>query len=335
MKSLLRPLLPLFLLVLLTGPAFATTFKIATIAPEGSFWIVEMRKAAETIQQRTGGRVDFKFYPGGVMGNEKSVLRKIRIGQLHGGMFTGGGLEEVCPDLRLYSLPLLFNTLEEVDYVRDRFDPILKQRLDKGGFASFGFAEGGFGILMGNIPVHGVSDLRGKKIWVPEGDRVYYSSMEALGLSPVPLPITDVLTGLQTGLVDIVGTSPIGALVFQWQTRVKYLATTPLTYIIGVFALDRRSFEKLSPQDQQLVREVMEPLFATFNQQNRADNRSAYQTLLDQGMVAVDQSDQTVAELRTLTHKAINDLSSNGFFDRQLWEQMESYLLAYRQQKGS
>jgi len=335
MKYVLRPFLPLLVLLLLTSPALATTFKIATIAPEGSFWITEMRKAAETIHQRTAGRVDFKFYPGGVMGNEKSVLRKIRIGQLHGGMFTGGGLEEVCPDLRLYSLPLLFDTLDEVDHVRAKFDPILKTRLEKGGFVSFGFAEGGFGILMGNIPVHGVDDLHGKKIWVPEGDRVYYNSMEALGLSPVPLPITDVLTGLETGLVDIVGTSPIGSLVFQWQTHVKYLATTPLTYIIGVFALDQRSFEKLSAQDQQVVCEVMEPVFTTFNQQNRADNRSAYQTLLDQGIIAIELDKKTVEELRTRTHKSISDLSSNGYFDHELWTQMENYLLSYRQQKGS
>ena len=208
-------------LILLVTPSLAVTFKIATIAPEGSFWITEMRNASETIKQRTEGRVDFKFYPGGVMGNEKSVLRKIRIGQLHGGMFTGGGLEDVSPYLRLYSLPLVFNTLAEVDYVRARFDPELERRLEKDGFVSFGFAEGGFGMMMGNNPIHGVDSLRGKKVWVPEGDRVYYTSMEALGLSPVPLPITDVLTGLQTGLVDIVGTSPIGALVFQWQTRVR------------------------------------------------------------------------------------------------------------------
>ncbi len=326
-----RIFLTVLVLSLVSLPAMAMTLKIATIAPEGSLWIVEMRKAAETIKQRTEGRVEFRFYPGGVMGNEKSVLRKIRVGQLHGGMFTGGALEEVCPDLRLYSLPLLFDNLDEVAYVRERFDPILKDRLAANGFVSFGFAEGGFGMFMGNDPIRGVNDLRGKKVWVPEGDRVYYNSMEALGLSPVPLPITDVLTGLQTGLVDIVATSPIGALVFQWQTRVRYIATTPLTYIIGVFALDQRTFQKISAADQAIVREVIEPMFRSFDQQNRQDNRDAYQALLDQGMIAIDQEREEIRKLRTLTRAAIEELSHNGFFDKALWLQMERYLLDYRE----
>jgi len=332
MKRAWYPVVAAALVLLCAAPSLAMTFKIATVAPEGSLWIVEMRKAAETISARTTGRVNFKFYPGGVMGNEKSMLRKIRIGQLHGGMFTGGGLEDVCPDLRLYSLPLFFDNLDEVDYVRARFDPILEQRLEENGFVSFGFAEGGFGMFMGNIPLRDVSDLEGQKIWVPEGDRVYYAAMEALGLSPVPLPITDVLTGLQTGLVDIVGTSPIGALVFQWQTRVKYLATTPLSYIIGVFAIDRRSFERLSPADQKIVREVMEPVMRMFDAQNRKDNQDAYQALLDQGIVAHDQDPKMIAKLRTLTRNAILPLSEDGLFDRDLWMQMENYLLDYRRQ---
>jgi len=321
---------PLLILLMLGTSALATTFKIATVAPEGSFWITEMRKAAATIEQRTSGRVKFKFYPGGVMGNEKSVLRKIRIGQLHGGMFTGGGLEDVSPDLRLYSLPLLFDNLDEVDHVRARFDDILIQRLAKDGFISFGFAEGGFAMFMGNNPIHGVNELRGRKVWVPEGDQVYYRSMEALGLSPVPLPITDVLTGLQTGLVDIVAASPIGALVFQWQTRVKHLATTPLSYIIGVFAIDKRSFRKVSPQDQQVIHEVIEPIFKNFNLKNREDNRIALQTMIDQGIQPIDQKPEEITELRTLTRKAVDEMSRDGLFNRDLWQQMEDTLLAYR-----
>jgi len=324
----------LLILLLCSSSALATTLKIATVAPEGSFWTTEMRKAAATIEEKTSGRVQIKIYPGGVMGNEKSVLRKIRIGQLHGGMFTGGGLEDVSPNLRLYSLPLLFNSYDEADYIRKRFDPELTRQLADDGFISFGFAEGGFGMFMGSNPIHGVNDLRGKKVWVPEGDRVYYSAMQALGLSPVPLPITDVLTGLQTGLVDIVATSPMGALVFQWQTRVKYIATTPLTYIIGVFALDKRSFSKLSEDDQKIVHEVIEPLFVNFDKQNRLDNRSALNTLGDQGVVTIDQSKEEIAELRTLTRSAIDDLSQNGFFDRELWMQMENALHTYRKQHG-
>lgn len=322
--------LSLLLFALLMSTATAMTFKVATIAPEGSYWITEMRKASETIKVQTAGRVNFKFYTGGVMGGENNVLRKIRLGQLHGGMFTGGGLEPVYPDLRLYSLPLLFNNLEEVDYVRERLDGPLRAGFEQAGFVSFGFAEGGFALMMSKTPIRTLADMDGRKVWVPEGDRVYYESMAALGLSPVSLPITDVLTGLQTGLVEVVGTSPIGALIFQWQTKIAYLTTTPMTYVMGVFALDKGAFDKVKEEDQQVVRDVMEPLFIAFDRRNRIDNREALNVLREQGVTIIDQTPVAAAEFRQRTRKAIDILAAEGFFDRELLRQLEAHLDDFR-----
>src|SRR5690554_4800234 len=111
-------------------PADAAELKVATIAPDGSHWMREMRAAAAEIEERTNGGVEIKFYPGGVMGNDAQVLRKIRIGQLHGGAFTAGGLAERYSALNLYGMPLLFRSLDEVDYVRMHLDPVLKQGLE-------------------------------------------------------------------------------------------------------------------------------------------------------------------------------------------------------------
>src|SRR5690606_29969874 len=185
-------------------PAVGAELKVATIAPDGSHWMREMRAAAAEIKERTGGSVEIRFYPGGVMGNDAQVLRKIRIGQLHGGAFTAGGLAERYSALNLYGIPLLFRSLDEVDYVREHLDPVLTAGLEEAGFVGFGFIEGGFARLMANHPVRGIEDMRRRKVWVPEGDPISFFAMEELGLSPVVLPVTDVLTGLQTGLLDIV-----------------------------------------------------------------------------------------------------------------------------------
>ena len=192
-------------------PAAGAELKIATIAPDGSHWMREMRAAAAEIKERTGGGVEIKFFPGGVMGNDAQVLRKIRIGQLHGGAFTAGGLAERYGALNLYGVPLLFRSLDEVDHVRGLLDPVLKRGLEEAGFVSFGFIEGGFANLLSNHPVRGIDDLRRRKVWVPEGDPISFVAMESLGLSPVVLPVTDVLTGLQTGLLDVAAASPVGA----------------------------------------------------------------------------------------------------------------------------
>ncbi len=188
---------------------------------------------------RTAGRVTIKFYPGGVMGNDAQVLRKIRIGQLQGGAFTAGGLAERYGALNLYGIPLLFRSLDEIDAVRAELDPELAAGLEQAGFVTFGFIEGGFANVLANEPIHSVEDMRRKKVWVPEGDPISFMAMEALGLSPAVLPVTDVLTGLQTGLIDIAFASPVAALVLQWHTKVKYITELPVSYSMGIFAIEK------------------------------------------------------------------------------------------------
>ena len=122
-------------LALSSGVA-AKTLKIATIAPAGTTWMNEMLVGAEAIEQRTEGRVKLKFYPGGVMGNDQSVHRKIRIGQLHGGAFTPGGLAQVHSTIQSLGLPLLFNSFAEVDYVREKMDPLIMEAMEGQGFVS-------------------------------------------------------------------------------------------------------------------------------------------------------------------------------------------------------
>ncbi len=231
-----------------------------------------MRAAAAEIKERTDGRVIIKLYGGGVMGAEKSMLRKMRIGQLQGGAFVASGLAPVYPAINIYSLPLVFRSLEEIDYVRAKMDDRLIQGMEEQGLISFGFAGGGFANILSNFPVRSLDDLKGQKVWVPEGDTIGYEAMQAFGLSPVTLPLTDVMTGLQTGLIDIVATSPVGAVVFQWYTKVKYATQLPVVYVFATMIVDAKAFRKLSAEDQAVVREVMVRTYKDFDDQSRPDN---------------------------------------------------------------
>ena len=157
----------------------------------------------------------------------------------------------------------------------------IRRGLEEAGFVSFGFAGGGFARVMSNVPVRNHDDLKGRKVWVPEGDLISYESMQALDLSPVTLPLTDVLTGLQTGLIDIVTMSPAGALVLQWHTKVDYLTHMPIVYSMGLLAIQSRAYERLSQGDQAVVREVMTNLYAKWNEEN---SRDADEALRDFGV---------------------------------------------------
>jgi TRAP-type C4-dicarboxylate transport system substrate-binding protein len=316
-------------------PVDAAELKVASIAPDGSQWMRSMRAGGEQVEERTAGRVVFKFYPGGVMGNDSQVLRKIRIGQLQGGAFTAGGLAERYPALNLYGVPLLFNSLDEVDFVRARLDPKLAAGLEAVGFVSLGFSEGGFANLMANEPIRNVDDLRRKKIWVPEGDAISFLAMEALGLSPVVLPATDVLTALQTGLLDVVANSPVGALVLQWHTKIKYRTELPVSYAMGVFALDARAFGALSSADQQVVREVMGGVMRDIDRASREDNRRAAEVMTSTGVEPVAVTDTDIEGLRTTIEAIYPTLRGRADVDVMMFDELLDVLAEYRAQQRS
>lgn len=329
MKQLFRAAL-VAAMALGAGPLAAETFKLATIAPENSQWMRDMRAGAKEIAERTDGRVNIKLYGGGVMGNDNKVLRKIRIGQLHGGAFTAGSLMGVYPDLSVYGLPLLFNSQEEVDFVRARFDERLEQGLEDAGFVSFGFAGGGFAMVLGNEPVRTLADLDDQKMWVPEGDQISYAGMEALDLSPVTLPVTDVLTGLQTGLLDVVATPPVGAVVLQWHTKVKYGTPMPLVYTMAFIAIDKKRFDRISPEDQAVVDEVLSGIYANFEQVNRTDNQKALAALESVGVEIVDLKEGELAKLRGQVADVNRGLAEDDVFSLELFEDITSALAEFR-----
>ena len=168
-------------LALGAGAADAATLKIATIAPDGTAWMREMRAAGDAIKTKTEGRVEMKFYPGGVMGDDATVLRKMKIGQLQGGAFTGGEASIMTKDAQIYSLPFMFRSQDEVDKVRAKLDPLLKQQFAKDGYELLGISGGGFAYLMSTREIKTRDDLKAAKVWVPQGDKVAELGFKAAG----------------------------------------------------------------------------------------------------------------------------------------------------------
>lgn len=325
----------IFITLLFSLPAHAVTLKIATVTPEGSQWMKDMRASAAEIKERTEGRVQIKYYGGGIKGDDKKVLGQIRIRQLQGGAFTPSALSSQYPDLNLYGMPLIFDSEDEAAYVRSRLDARLSQGLEDAGFVNFGFATSGFANILSNTPVKSLADLKGKRVWVPEGDEISYASMEALSLSPVTLPLTDVLTGLQTGLIDIVAIPPMVALIMQWHTKVKYVTRVPLVYTLGFMAVDKKTFEKISPADQAVVREVMAQTYKNFNEVNLEDNEGAFQALLKSGIEMVDFDEQAYLETREILLASNRQIGQRGKFTLALYDEMMRYVEEYRSKQSA
>ena len=332
MRQLLLACLTIFCLS--TSVASTRVFKIATVAPEGTFWMQEMRGAAEQIAEKTEGRVKFKFYPGGVMGSDESVLRKIRVGQLHGGAVTAASMTGIAPDIGIYELPYLFDTLEQVDYVRSKMDAEIVAGLEKKGFVSFGLAEGGFSYMMSDEPLQSVAEVRKKKVWLPANHEIGEAVFSSADVASVSLPISDVLTALQTGLIDTIITSPIGAIALQWHTRVAYVVEEPLTYFAALLVVNERAFNKLSESDRQTVRDIMGQAFTNIDKQNRKDNVEAKQALKNQGIKFVSLSAASRQEWREVGDKAIKVLEKQNQYSDKVYNDLMRYV-AESKQSGS
>jgi TRAP-type transport system periplasmic protein len=314
------------ILMLFASQSNATVFKIATVSPDGTAWMQAMRAGADEIKQKTGGRVAFKFYPGGVMGNDDNVLRKIRIGQLQGGAVTASALVDIAPDIGIYELPYLFSSLQQVDYVRSRLDPKLMAGLEDSGFVGFGLAEGGFTYMMSDRALDSVEDVRKQKVWIPDGNKVGEAVFGSADISPVILPLSDVLIGLQTGLIDTIITSPIGAIALQWHTRVSHVVDEPLTYFSALLVLDKSKFDKLKQEDQQVVRNIMTRVFKTIDAQNRKDNIDAREVLIKQGLKFVPLSPTAKKQWYAIGEKAMHELEKQNKYSKAVYDSMMKLL---------
>ncbi|MEM7431329.1 MAG: TRAP transporter substrate-binding protein DctP [Pseudomonadota bacterium] len=312
------------------GIAQAATLKIATVAPEGSEWMTDLRASAKEIRDRTEGRVVFKYYGGGSQGTDEQVLRRMKINSLQGGVFTPSALMGQYPDIGLYGLPMLFASEEEAAFVRAEMDTKLKAGLEDAGFISFGFSATGFALLMSRDPVTSLADLRGKRVWVPEGDEISKVSMEAMDVSPLPLPLTDVYTSLQTGNLDIIAMSSVGAVVLQYHTRLNYVTDLPLVYTIGLMVVDKKAFSKISAADQAIVYEVMNGLYERYDTKNLADDRNAKQALFDAGLERIVPAASEVDQIRATLSASNRAMADGGVVSSALYEETLKLVEQYR-----
>lgn len=323
-------LLSALLLLVLASPASAVVFKIATLSPDGSTWMKLLREAGDEIAEKTENRVTFKFYPGGVMGDDQAVLRKIRAGQLHGAVLTAGGLTQTYGDIQLYNLPMAFESMAEVDYVRERMDPSLFDGLRDNGYVGFGFAEVGFAYAMSKAEVRTLEEIRAQKVWVPEGDPGSELAISAFGVSPIPLSIADVLSGLQTGLINGVAVPPIAAIALQWHTQLSYALDVPLLYVYGLLAVQDRRFDRLSEADQEVFYSVMSNAVSQVNARSRVDHERAVEVLAQQGIQWNSPAEGQVSSWQETSAVAEQKLITEGVLSDEMVQTLRKHVADYR-----
>jgi len=322
----------LLVLFLLTQLLFAQSVKIkfATLAPEGSTWLKVMKEFSADLLKSTHGQVKFKIYAGGIQGDEKDVLRKIRINQLQSAGFTGVGLGAILPEVRILDAPFLFRNKKEVDFIANTFFDRFAQKFEEKGYTLLGWAEVGFVYIYTNREVHNVTDFKGVKMWMWEGDPLAEATFRAFDISPIPLSITDVMTSLQTGLIDGVYTSPLACVGLQWFTKVKYVLDVPMANSNGAVLLSKRMFKKLSPEQLAIIKEKGKTYFDKLTRLSRRDNTIAMETMLTKGIRKIEISDPAFLNQYYETGKQARRNLVGKLYSAELLNQVESALETFR-----
>jgi len=280
----------------LTVYAQQYSIKFATIAPDGSTWMNVMKEYDATIRKESGGRMGFKIYAGGVQGDEKSVLRKIRVGQLHSGGFTGVGMGEIAPKVRILDSPFLVRSDDEVDMLYKEFGKDFEQAFEEGGYVLLGWAEVGFVHVFTSSPIRKGEDLKGIKMWTWEGDPIAETAFRTLGINPIPLSVTDVNTSLQTGLIDAFYTTPYAAIALQWYTRVKYLVDVPLADASGSVLISKKYYDQLPKDLQEILLRNGRLYISKLTQLSRKDNKDALTELKKRGITVLTANQKDILE---------------------------------------
>jgi len=314
--------------------ANAAQIKIATMVPENTEWMKQMKAAGKVIDERTGGRVKLKFYGGGIMGNESQVLGKVRFGQLNGGTFAPTDFMSQYSAVNVYGLPFVFSSWDEMRYVREQMDAELERGFHDLNFVTYGFV-GSFSMVLSKEPISTHKAMRGKRVWLPQGDDISYEAMKRLELSPVPKPVTDVLSGLQTGLLDIAAIPPEVAVALQWHTKVKFYTDMPVLYAMSFLAIDKRTIDKLEPADREVLDEELRKVYRKIDANAAAESANAVAALETIGIERVEPAEGQLAELQSIMSEANREMAKEGVVPIEVFDKMMGYVEDYRNRQAA
>ena len=238
----------LWILLPLTGSLIACTasaqvLKLGTLAPEGSPWHDVLIDVGETWKAVSAGRTSLRIYAGGVAGDDADMIRKMRIGQLQMAALTGTGLSQIAPEIQALQMPMMLNSYDELDYVRDRLAARLEAISEARGFKILNWADVGWVRPFSPRPILRPGDLKGLKIFTWEGDPTYVEIIKQMGFQPVPMAVTDIFTGLQSGLINVVPTTPIAALSFQWFGIANHMTDGRWAPLVGAVVISRAAWQ--------------------------------------------------------------------------------------------
>ncbi len=299
-----------------------TVIKMATLAPEGTDWHGMLVEMGQEWKKATKGRVQLRLYPGGVVGDERDMVRKMRIGQIHAAAISTEGLYEINPNFAAFYVPMLFQDLEDVEYAKSQLNDELFNGTSEQGFNLLYLVDVGWAYWYGKEPILTPTDLKSHKLFTWAGDFAWAEIWKKAGYNPVPLAMTDLLSGLQTGLIDALSTIPLYALAQQSFGITNHMLDMKWGILMAGIVIDNRTWKRISDKDRKAMVQIVARIKENHIEKNRYAEQDAIHVMEEHGLKihkpTSEQVDQWKREVEKMYPLLRGNAINESIFDKVL-----------------
>lgn len=298
-----------------------TYIRLATLAPRSSELVKAFTRIDKGLRKATGGNWGIKLYPSGVAGDEKDVIRKMRVGQMDGTAVTSVGLSQVLRELAVLTAPGVINTYAELGRVQKAMNKEWERKLEEKGYRLVGWGEIGMIRYFSNSPIRKPSDFKNLRPWVWPQSHTMKAVWEAIGCTGVPLGVPEVYGALQTKMIDAITSTAVAVVALQWHSKLNHVTASTHGPLVGGMVISTSKWNALPPEVQAALGEQISTSYEGDNENMRRVDIKAYKKLLKRGYTAVEYSDEGKKEWKVVNQKARESLVGR-VYSRELLERV-------------
>lgn len=304
--------------------------RLGTLAPRGSSYYKHLQAMGEKWRQAPGGGVLLTMYPDGTMGTEADMVRRMRLGQLQAGMLTAAGLADIEPAVSgLQNLPMMFRSLEEVDYIVEKLQPMLEKRLEEKGFVVLFWGDTGWVRFFSKQPVIRPDDLKKTKLFVRAGSTAELDSYRSVGLNPVPLETVDILPNLQTGLINAVPLPPSIALAGQVDGAAPHMLVLDWAPLVGAAVITKKTWDAIPLEGREALRKAATQTGKLMKADGRRESVESVEAMRKRGLRVHAVTPEVEAEWRREAEAAYPKIRG-VIVPEDMFDEVVKQLKAYR-----
>lgn len=285
----------IFLLLVSTIFSRPIIIKLATVAPEGTEYYNLLFEMGQRWQQETNGQIQLRIYPNGVVGGERDTIRKMRVGQIQASAMSSIGLAELTDQIQAFTLPMGFKNYDEIDRVKNVMFGDISEGLSQSGFKLLFLVDIGWVYWFSTEEISVPQDLMDAKIYTTGGDYVTVELFKKFGFNAIPVSETDILTSLQTGMINSMQTVPILSLSSGWSALMPNMLDLKWGAFVGAVIVDERVWKKIKPEHQKIMMDIAQDIGKKYQKSGREMEKKAIDVMQQYGMKIKKPSEQEIA----------------------------------------